>query len=53
MIATATHPEVEEVWKWLEDVPDPEIPVVSVVELGIVRDVAWQGDDLIVTVTPT
>jgi phenylacetate-CoA oxygenase PaaJ subunit len=34
-------------------VPDPEIPVISVVDLGIVRDVAWEGDTLVVTVTPT
>lgn len=44
---------VEEIWSWLEQVPDPEVPVVSVVDLGIVRDVAWQGDELEVTVTPT
>lgn len=44
---------VEEVWDWLAEVPDPEIPVISVVDLGIVRKVAWQGDTLEVTVTPT
>ena len=33
--------------------PDPEIPVVSVVDLGIVRDVQWQDPTLVVTVTPT
>ncbi len=49
----ATHPTVEEVWAWLEEVPDPEVPVVSVVDLGIVRDVAWHDDVLEVTVTPT
>lgn len=42
-----------EIWQWLEDVPDPEIPVISVVDLGIVRDVAWQDTVLEVTVTPT
>lgn len=47
------RPSVEEIWRWLEDVPDPEIPVVSVVDLGIVRDVAWADDTLIVKVTPT
>ena len=41
------------VWDWLADVPDPEIPVISVVDLGIVRDVTWQDDTLVVTVTPT
>ena len=41
------------IWTWLDDVPDPEIPVISVVDLGIIRDLAWQGDTLEVTVTPT
>ncbi len=47
------RPSTGAIWGWLEAVPDPEIPVVSVVDLGIVRDVAWQGDMLVVTVTPT
>jgi ring-1,2-phenylacetyl-CoA epoxidase subunit PaaD len=50
------RPTIEEVWGWLGDVPDPEIPAVSVVDLGIVRDVRWLGrrdDELVVTVTPT
>ena len=41
------------IWSILASVPDPEIPAVSVVDLGIVREVGWDGDDLIVTVTPT
>ena len=44
---------VEQVWTWLGEVPDPEVPAVSVVDLGIVRDVAWDADALVVTVTPT
>jgi len=44
---------VDQVWQWLDTVPDPEIPVISVVDLGIVRDVAWTGDALTVTLTPT
>ena len=48
-----TRASVQEVWDWLAEVPDPEIPVISVVDLGIVRNVAWQGDTLEVTVTPT
>lgn len=46
-------PSLKDVWSWLDAVPDPEIPVISVVDLGIVRDVAWEGDTLTVTVTPT
>lgn len=53
MADLATKPSTEEIWSWLEDVPDPEIPVVSVVDLGIVRNVEWNGDQLVVTVTPT
>jgi ring-1,2-phenylacetyl-CoA epoxidase subunit PaaD len=43
----------EQVWTWLGEVPDPEIPVISVVDLGIVRDVAWDGAECVVTITPT
>ena len=46
-------PTTEQVWDWLSEVPDPEIPVISVTDLGIVRDVGWEGDTLVVTVTPT
>ncbi|MEM0948021.1 MAG: 1,2-phenylacetyl-CoA epoxidase subunit PaaD [Pseudomonadota bacterium] len=49
----ATLPAPADVWGWLDDVPDPEIPVISVVDLGIVRDVGWEGETLVVTVTPT
>ena len=42
------------VWRVLEDVPDPEIPALSVVDLGIVRFVRWGADDMLhVGLTPT
>lgn len=42
------------VWAALASVSDPEIPALSVVDLGIVRDVRRDGDGrLAVTVTPT
>jgi ring-1,2-phenylacetyl-CoA epoxidase subunit PaaD len=44
---------VERAWRVLDTVLDPEVPVLSVVELGIVRDVAIDGDAIDVTVTPT
>jgi len=46
---------VDQIWSWLRAVTDPEIPVVSVVDLGIVRDVAWSEDThtCIITITPT
>jgi ring-1,2-phenylacetyl-CoA epoxidase subunit PaaD len=51
----AAHPTTTEVWKWLGAIADPEIPVVSITDLGIVRDVQWNatGDELIITITPT
>ena len=48
-----TRPTVDEVWTCLAAVPDPEIPVISLVDLGIIRDVQWLDDTLEVTVTPT
>ncbi|WP_395516020.1 1,2-phenylacetyl-CoA epoxidase subunit PaaD [Pseudorhizobium flavum] len=48
-----SKPDTEEVWRWLSEVPDPEIPVISVTDLGIVRQVNWEDDTLVVTVTPT
>ncbi|WP_299372170.1 1,2-phenylacetyl-CoA epoxidase subunit PaaD [uncultured Tateyamaria sp.] len=48
-----TRASVQEVWTWLDAVPDPEIPVISLVDLGIIRDVQWQGEQLEITVTPT
>ena len=40
-------------WAALAEVLDPEVPVLSVLELGIVRDLVVQGDTVCVTVTPT
>jgi ring-1,2-phenylacetyl-CoA epoxidase subunit PaaD len=48
-----TRPNTAQVWDWLAEIPDPEIPAISLTDLGIIRDVAWQGDTLVVTVTPT
>ena len=44
---------VQQVWDWLADVPDPEIPVVSVVDLGIVRNINIGDDTVEVEVAPT
>jgi ring-1,2-phenylacetyl-CoA epoxidase subunit PaaD len=42
-----------QVWDALRAVPDPEIPVISVCELGIVREVHADADAVTVVVTPT
>jgi len=47
------NPDVEDIWSWLNEVPDPEIPVISVVDLGIVRKVSWVDEVLHVDITPT
>ena len=44
---------LEEVWAALGRIPDPEIPVISLVELGIVTDVEVAGDRVDVELTPT
>lgn len=41
------------IWRFLEDVKDPEVPVLSVVELGIVRDVRVGEQGVTVVITPT
>jgi ring-1,2-phenylacetyl-CoA epoxidase subunit PaaD len=43
----------EQVWAALAEVPDPEIPVISLVDLGVVRDVAVDGDRVTIEFTPT
>lgn len=49
----AVLPDIQMVRHWLAQVPDPEIPAISLTDLGIIRDVAWQDDTLVITVTPT
>ena len=41
------------VWALLEAVPDPEIPVLSIVDLGMVREVRLRGRHVTVAITPT
>ena len=54
-VATADHVKlrVARAWNVLQTVLDPEVPVVSVCELGIVREVRADGDGLEVVMTPT
>jgi len=53
MVTAMQRPSTEQVWHWLNEIPDPEIPAISLTDLGIIRDVAWHDDTLTVTVTPT
>jgi ring-1,2-phenylacetyl-CoA epoxidase subunit PaaD len=43
----------EQVWEALAEIPDPEIPVVSLVDLGVVRDVEVAGERVHIGFTPT
>lgn len=43
----------KQIWNILEEVKDPEVPVLSVVDLGIIRSVKASKDKIDVTITPT
>ena len=43
----------EQVWAAIEEIPDPEIPVVSLVDLGVIRDVTVDGEHVRIELTPT
>jgi ring-1,2-phenylacetyl-CoA epoxidase subunit PaaD len=51
-MATTVH-TIDDVLRILDRVTDPEIPVISVRELGVLRDVAVDGDKVTVIITPT
>ncbi len=53
MTQTQTSASVtRKIWRLLQAVPDPEIPIISIVDLGIVRDVTDEGH-AVVAITPT
>jgi ring-1,2-phenylacetyl-CoA epoxidase subunit PaaD len=43
----------QDVWDALAEIPDPEIPVISLVDLGVIKDVEVQGDRVRIDFTPT
>jgi len=43
----------EQVWEALAEIPDPEIPVISLVELGVIRGVEIEDGRVRVDFTPT
>lgn len=55
--AAARPATPERIAHWLDAVRDPEMPALSVMDLGIVRDIAWEGPPdepvCVVTITPT
>lgn len=45
---------MKDLFQLLQQIPDPEIPVINIVELGIVRDAFWKtSDEVEITITPT
>jgi ring-1,2-phenylacetyl-CoA epoxidase subunit PaaD len=52
-VVASTALSEEEVWEALAGVPDPEIPDVSLVDLGVIKSVAVDGRDVVVEFTPT
>lgn len=53
MVAAARHDETDRLWAVLAEVADPEIPVVSVVDLGIVREADAVARRVVLTPTYT
>ena len=43
----------EQIYNWLSSVTDPEVPVLTILDLGIVRDVVVNNDKVTITITPT
>ena len=43
----------EAIWTCLDEVPDPELPAISITDLGIVREVRQEGGAVVVALTPT
>ena len=48
-----TIPTEQEIWDLLPEVKDPEVPVLSIIDLGIVRDVIVEDEKIIIVITPT
>lgn len=50
---TAVKHSKEEIWEWLYEVTDPEIPVLNIVEMGIARNVSINDEKVLIKITPT
>jgi ring-1,2-phenylacetyl-CoA epoxidase subunit PaaD len=46
-------PSAAEIWALLREIADPELPALSIVDLGIVRDVRAEPEQITITITPT
>lgn len=52
MNTTIKHTE-KEIWDILDTIPDPEVPAISIVELGVIRKINIRNDKVTVNITPT
>jgi len=52
-VVTAAESRRDEILRWLDEVKDPEVPVLSIRELGVLRDVEVGDDGVVVVMTPT
>jgi ring-1,2-phenylacetyl-CoA epoxidase subunit PaaD len=52
-VRTDSDAEVNAIWDLLDEVKDPEIPVLSLWDLGVLRSVEKILDKIIITITPT
>ncbi len=52
-MATVTTYNKDEIWDLLSEVKDPEIPVLSIIDLGIAREVTVEDGKVVVRITPT
>ena len=48
-----TEQNIDKIWELMEQVPDPEIPIINLVELGVIRELNLVDDKLQVVITPT
>lgn len=47
------HYSKQQIWDFLSEIPDPEIPVITIVDLGVLREVEVFPNKVVVTITPT
>ncbi len=53
LTANSSQPTAQKIWQLLADVSDPEVPVLSILDLGIVRSLAIDGEHITLNITPT
>ena len=53
MVAIANNPDTSELFELLSTVCDPEIPVLTLQDLGVLRDISVNDGQIKVTITPT